>query len=489
MKINSAPKALIALLGLFSLSANAQLPNTVANPDTIITNITKGKLVISSLLNNDTALGSGALHLIAVGIPKFGKAEIKTVNGVKIVEYTPNTNFKGTDSFNYRINDRANGTGNSSISTVTISNPFISGRGNYGAIISGQGGSQDVSGYISMKVSPAGQFSCLFRFAGKSYRFKSSFDIAQNGRFTGEIARGDLPFVTLELDYALTGSVRQITGAAIVAAERIAITAPRVVWSNLTPASAFGSYTVLLPAPNTSSTTPQGHGFMTMSIGRTGSVSCLGRTGDGRNFSSSTFLGVTGTTAPVYGIVNTVASIYGTLSITGIAPRAANTPVAATGSLKWSSVKNAARRRFPKGFNLAVAARGGIYTKPFAGTISNPSQFPAVLKINSLVGHNSDFTVSGGDLSAARTESATIRSIPIAGTYEFAFDNARRFAAKLVVSPKDGTFSGSFYDVTKRARRNFKGIFLQTENKAFGIWESPTKTGKIELTPDAITAP
>lgn len=494
MKINSASKALIALMGLFSASANAQLPNTVANPDTIVTNITKGKLVISTLLNNDTDPDAGdTLYLINVGLPKFGKAEVKTVNGAKVVEYTPNNRFKGTDSFSYGISDRANGTGNSATSTVTISNPFISGRGNYGASISGPGGPQDVthdvSGYISMKVSPNGLFTCLFRFAGKSYRFKSSFEVGSNGAFVGVIDRTSigLPDITLELNYAMTGSTRQITGAAIVAAERIAFTAPHSNWLKSSPPSAFGNYTVLLPAPNTLATTPQGNGFATMVISRTGGVACIGRTGDGRGFSSSTFVGQTGTTAPVYGIVHSLGSIFGNFSFAGVAPRAANVIATATGNLRWFAAKNARRIFFPKGFNLTVAARASAYTKPFVGTIINPSTQPAALKIAPTSPYNSNLTVSAGDFSAARTERASLGNLPTAGTYEGSFDNLRRFAAKLVVSPKNGTFSGAFYDVTKKKRRSFKGIFLQSENKAFGVWKSPSRTGKVELTPDAIT--
>lgn len=492
MKIKAPYKALAIAFGLLtSVGVFAQGPvgnAPVANPDTIVTNVAKGKIVISTLTNNDTDADGDVLHILNVGTPEFGKAELKTVNGIKVVEYTPNNKFKGTDSFSYRINDLANGLGNSASSIVTIKNPFVLGRGDYGSLISGPGGSQDVSGYISVKVSPTGQFSCYFRFAGKAYRFKSAFEIAQNGRFMGEIARGNLPRVTLELNYAIDGDVRQITGAAVVAAERIAFTAPLVPWSKSSPPPSLGIYTVLLPAPNTVATTPQGHGFATMSIGRSGIASCIGRTGDGRGFSSSTFVGVSGTPAPVYGIVNTIGSIFGTLNITGVAPRVANAPITISGNLRWFAAKRPTGRQFPKGFDLTVAARGAAYTRPFVGTAANPSTVPSVLRIGKTADHNSNFTASAGDLSSARTERSTVRNIPTAGTYEFAFDNSRRFAAKLVVSAKSGTFSGSFYDVSKKQRRSFKGIFLQSENKAFGVWKSETKTGRIELTPDPVAA-
>ena len=481
MKTTSATAAFAAALALIAPDVFAQAPtSTVANPDTILTTITRGSITITTpnpltiphpILGNDTDTENDPLTILNVGTPLFGK----TSKSGNTVIYTPNHKFKGTDSFTYEICDRANGLGNKSSSTVTIRNPFLLGRGTYASSLSGMGGSHDVSGYFNAKVSPSGEFTSFFRFAGKGYRLRGRFDLS--GNYTGEIARGKLPPIQLSLLYAVSGNTRQISGTVTFAAETIQFVAPIVNWTRTTPAPAARKYTAVLPAPNTVSSTPQGHGFSAIAIGRTGTIAFYGRTGDNRGFSSSTFLGQNGTAIPVYGIINSVGSIYGTLNLAGIAPRAPITQITASGNLRWFSSKNVNRTHFPNGFDLTIPARASAYIEPLDGS--------AVLDIGTAIGHNSNFTASAGDLRTARAERSTIRKRPAAGAYEFTFDNARRLSAQLVVVSRTGGFSGSFYDTTSKRKRFFKGVFIQSENKAFGIWKSETKTGKIDLVPDS----
>jgi hypothetical protein len=196
MKTKSSFRAFCAMILALSPFANAQGPVTTANDDTVITSVTRGPILLNNLLANDTDPENDPLTITNVSNPQFGKVEIRRGATVTVV-YTPGRLFQGTDSFVYRINDRPNGLGTSSSATVVIRNPFLLGRGIYATRVSGEGGSHDVSGYLSASVTGGGDFTAVFRFAGAAYRFRGRFDL--NGNFSGEITRPGLPPLQLEL--------------------------------------------------------------------------------------------------------------------------------------------------------------------------------------------------------------------------------------------------------------------------------------------------
>ena len=472
MKFHPTITALTLASGLLVSAALAQGPTTTAVDDTVNTTITRGPLSINTLLVNDTDPENDALTIILpLGTPQFGKAVFR--DGA--VVYTPNRFFQGTDSFSYTINDRPNGLGSSSTATVFIRNPFLLGRGVYASSLSGTGGSHDVSGYFNAGVGPSGDFTATFRFAGSAFRFKGRFDAS--GNFSGEITRPGQPAIQLALLYAINGEARQISGTVTVGAETVQFLAPRLAWSNHNPAPTAGRYTIILPAPDALPGTPQGTGYCIATVTRSGVVSMYGRAGDDRAFSSSTFLGEDGATVPLYGSIRPGGSIFGDLFIDGSTNSRENEPLASVaGTLRWFTSRDAKRFRFPNGFDRSVEARGGLYIEPEPGT--------SVLEIQEPDGFNSSFTVSAGDLRAPRTERAAIGERPIAGHYDFAFDNTKRIGARMRVIARTGIFAGSFYDRATRRAHRISGVFLQNENTAYGIWNSKTKTGRVELTPD-----
>ena len=144
-------KTIATALGILGVSAQLQAQNVVANDDTIVTNVTRGSIPITTLLNNDTETNGAPLFILNVGTPQFGTAVLsRDRNNVTFVSYTPNRSFAGIDSFTYRISDSQNGLGSSSTATITLLNPFLSGRGIYATSLSGAGGSHDVSGFFNI---------------------------------------------------------------------------------------------------------------------------------------------------------------------------------------------------------------------------------------------------------------------------------------------------------------------------------------------------
>lgn len=474
MKTPVIVSALSAFLAILAPTANAQGPVTTANNDTVITALARGPIPITNLLANDTDPQNDPLTIVSVGTPQFGKVEIRRVPSFSII-YTPSSAFLGTDSFTYQINDRPNGTGNSSTATVTIRNPFLIGKGIYAAPISGAGGSHDVSGYLSMTVASTGDFSCFFRFAGAAYRFRGQFDL--NGNFSGEISRPGLPSLQLALLFPPDGKSRQLTGTLSFGAESVQFVAPLIAWSDSRPSLNFGRYTMVIPAPNTATTTPQGHGFATISISRKGAVTIQGRAGDNRPFSSATYVQPDGYTTSLYGILRNTGSIFGNIN-TGNS-RARVIASGFTASLRWFAVRDLKRRDFPRGFDLTVTPRGSLYSEPRPGD--------SIVRLPKVIGYNGDFTALSGGLPAPRTERVVIGNRPIAGPYLVEFDNSKRLAAKLVATAKSGLFTGTFYDATSRLTRRMTGVFIQGENKAFGIFKTPSRTGRVELQSNVVS--
>ena len=84
----------------------------VANNDTDETSLNTA--VIISVLSNDTDADGDTLSITSVNTPQNGTSSIQGSS----VNYTPNANFSGTDSFTYTVNDGNDG---SDTATVTIS--------------------------------------------------------------------------------------------------------------------------------------------------------------------------------------------------------------------------------------------------------------------------------------------------------------------------------------------------------------------------------
>jgi hypothetical protein len=239
------------------------------------------------------------------------------------------------------------------------------------------------------------------------------------------------------------------------------------------PVTKQGRYSVILPAPDAAPTTPQGTGFATVFVGAAGTVAIVGRTGDNRNFSSSTLLEPSGVRIPLYsGLYARKGSLTGYLEVEGSYPK-----VGVSGSLLWSKPKEKGVTYFPAELKLTVTPRGGSFVAPAAGS--------AILPVESFATFNSSFTASAGNIVNPRIERALLKARPLVGRYEVNFDNAKRMAASLRIDPRFGTFSGSFYDTaTKKVRRTF-GVFVQSENAAFGVWNTATRSGSVKLQPDS----
>ncbi len=464
---------LVALLTLgFGMHSSIAVEVTIqANDDIVIGKITRGPFTISNLCENDT-ISAGPIFLYGVSRPLYGYAEIRSGN---VVIYTPKPSFKGEDSFQYAISTAPNGVGATSVATVTVRNPYFLNRGTYTSAIDGIHQVHEESGYFVMTTDMQGQFTATLRFAGQAYPFKGVFD--SEGHYSANIARKPpLSNLTLDVQFPLEGPSAlqcQLTNGGTVTS----FTADLNMWSLANRPAVEGRYSITLPAPDNKALTPQGSGYATFAIGKTGTVSIVGRTGDNRSFTMASKL-LADNTIPFYiGLYHGGGSLFGPVTLTVVDPG----NVTAAGSLIWTKPKNLKDKLYPKGFILTLAPHGTNYIEP------KPSN--NVLSVGTTTTYNSHFTIAAGVPRLGKTERALLGNRPDNGRYALAFDNSKRLRAEFSISPLTGIFTGSFHNGTTHTISRMSGIFVQGENAAYGLWGSAAKTGSVLLQPDAIAVP
>lgn len=440
-----------------------------ANDDTITDVIVRAPFTINTLVDNDTSSG-GPIFLFATSKPQYGAVEIRPGN---VIIYSPSyVSFRGEDTFSYVISSQPNGAGAISQATVTILNPYYRFRGAYSAAIVGEHETHDESGYLALNVDPYGAFTARLHFAGLTHSFKGEFDA--NGHYTASIVRTPpLAGLKFDIQFPLDGS-SDIQCELTNGAQVTTFTAALSTWSKNNPPPLKGRYTFVLPAPNALASTPQGNGYGTISIGTDGTASISGHTGDNRGFTSSSKLSEDGIVPLYAGLYNKLGSIYGEVSLQSVAQ---NT-VALNADLKWSKPRTPKVKFFPRGFLLTIEGRGSNYIEP------EPNS--GILVTESSGDFNSTFTVSSGIFRVPKTERANLGSRPDSGTYGLFFDNKKRLHATMSITPRTGSFSGYFTDVKTHRKYRMGGVFVQGENAAYGLWSSPTRTGRVLLLPDPL---
>lgn len=483
MKIHAALFSLA--LSATSLAAVTNLPPT-AVADTVVTRVEKRPFTLTNLRANDTDPEGNPLTIIDVTQGAHG---IVTRTGNNVT-YDPRRTFNGTDNFTYTISD---GQGNTAVGNVSLRNPFLINKGDYAAPISGVTPTAANSGYLFVSTSFNGAFTAQIRFAGETFKFKGIF--ALDGTFTGDLVRrsgarfqftmqfpmaapGLLPISSgplgSEMLIGLAVGPQPITGSIGPVGQLTAFSAPRNLFSASNPAPRLGSYTVSLP-PNAGATLPQGNGFGILEIGRSGRASLVGKLGDDRSYSSGVFLNANGT-LPIYAALYRIpGSLFGSATFSTVG---AFTKL--EGPLTWFKPPTPGTVFFKNGFLTTIAMKGSSYVPPAV------SQKALVVPATS---PNATFKVSAGELrpGVVRTSRFTLGTRPAAGAYAATFQLPDALKTSLRINAGTGFFSGVFSDpASVGIRRTYSGALIQMDNAGVGVFAGKAKTGKIDLTPDAV---
>ena len=381
------------------------------------------------------------------------------------------------------------------ITSHWIVNPYLSGAGSYSGLVVAQSGttpSNATDGLFSATLTSTGTFTGSLFMDGGVHAISGLFD-ADGKSFFGAtrtatllIDRHTLNKTNLVLDLLydssnpqtpITGSVSEASPgnrASTLSASKALHSATLPVPPALLTSSTTGAYSLALQhraqSPSvTTSTYPQGDGYATATLSKTGGLTLSGVLADGTAFSASTFL-ISGEQAPVFAQLITpgAAATVKSGSIGGMwtfSDQPKDTDVTSTG-LVWyrptvTATTNLATKLYTQGWpsGITVNAIGARYVSTI--TPATALGLPA----KDLVNGNARLVLTDGKLTNPITYTkfnlvgSVVTKIPATDpTYN-------------VTITTTGTFSGTFtpsWANPSPALPGFKGVLLQKGGLAAG---------------------
>ncbi len=309
------------------------------------------------------------------------------------------------------------------------------------------------AGTLSITLDGAGRFTGKIFLGPTAYSIKGTFD--ENGDYTGTVGKTATP-LTLHFDLAaaaddpLTGTI----GATALAATHAA-------YGKSDTISELGKYTVLLAATDPAATIPQGTSYGTLTVGKAGASTLVGKLSDGTPFSTS---GTLLTNANRHQLIVTQPKLYrgkghllGTLTFQPIPGSDCD------GALHWLKPAQPKSAYYQAGFDTTLNLAGARYAKPLVHQ-------PAL--------SFSDGTLTLGD--ALIQEPITISSENVA-----TITSANTHKIKLKLSAKSGSFKGTFLHPTSNKTTKFSGVLFQnaTSPQAGGYLLGPIASENVAITP------
>jgi hypothetical protein len=338
---------------------------------------------------------------------------------------------------------------------VTIKEKVATNRseqGSYIGRISGAEGDISKSGILSMTQTSLGGFTGKLVMGGVKQNFKGQFDA--NGTATVALAAGHA--LSLQLDSfsaptSMTGTVSQGgSEVAEIVAERQSIGGPR-------NSPYAGKWTMLLTPPSgeeAAASALKGVGYAAVKVNTLGVAKLTGALPDGTRVSYGGPIWSTGAW-PIHfatkgrsGLVDGVPTFVAQTSDTHVLE----------GVVEWLRADRSAK--------LPLTVGGEPYAKP-AG------KRPVAAS-----GSASTTTISleGGGLT-----SPILQTVTASASGAFLLQNVGPQKLSVRVNSGNGTFSGSFLDLTAGEKRKFAGALLQTQSAGAGLFVVQDGSGLVVL--------
>lgn len=339
----------------------------------------------------------------------------------------------------------------------TNSNPgqFTPVKGTYAGLFSdpSNGVSQASAGAFTLTSTVKGRFSGQVRYGASRYSFSGAFD--NGGAASITITRRKLSplSITLQTDLSdtdhLTGTISDGTWLSQIDSDR-GIYDGR----SSQPLGEIGPYTWVLAGDPTSSTSPGGDSYGTVSVTKTGQVRFSGSLADSTGISQSATLSKAGRWpfyAPLYS--GSQGSLFGWIFLTNTGP------AGFTSAMTWSRPALPRTRYYPGGFTNQVQLGGSYYIRPGKGT-NFLNLDTAGLALN---GQNLSDTVS--NLFALSLNNRVTNLGPNRLSLSF--------------STSAGSFSGSIVNPDNRKSVSFHGMLLQNPGAASGYYLLSNMSGQV----------
>jgi len=331
------------------------------------------------------------------------------------------------------------------------------------------------TGLIILKFSDDGAFSGKAVVNGVRTRLSGGVDI-----FGGY---NSPPGSLLPISLSVSGTGSGTGGPALTGSvDGQSLSALPVAYGKGETVAEAGKYTIVLSQTNTSTAVPQGSGYATLTVGKTGEVMMAGKLADGTAFTSSGPLvggGPAGGNEFIVSVLTARTVLTGAISfLSAFNSYSINAPSQAGpltdllpilpngncgGTLSWT--KNPVRSiYYGGGFPASLQAAGALYAPP-AGT-----GFPASAD-------NGVFSATGGGV-------AGLQEMVTLSTTNKVTDNGPNFSAhlKVTVDAVKGSFTGSFLDSGSMETIPFGGVFIQPKDSqgspyAAGFFLGPVSDG------------
>lgn len=241
--------------------------------------VSTGAAVTVNVKSNDFDADGETLTVTIESDPEFGTVEVLAGGSIR---YTPDENYNGFDSFEYRVSDPRGGI---AVAKVTIQNtppqPVLV-EGKYLGLLK-EYETEDPRGTFTLKVEETGRFTGSLILRKKRASFRGTFE--DNGTAIVELKLPKREKAVLFLAFQ-GGSTATVVGA-VFSTEACTGAAGQNVLSN---SEKKQSYTVQIVSDDGNLTVPAGHGYGVVTIKPNGAVSMIGKLGDGSNLSLSTTL-------------------------------------------------------------------------------------------------------------------------------------------------------------------------------------------------------
>lgn len=349
------------------------------------------------------------------------------------------------------------------LTATFVPNPFIARRGSYRGIVTAEADpSVATSGLINVAISPIGSFTGRLTLAGANYTLSGRFDI--NGTATVSIPRRNLPALTisLQLDVAGSGGI----SASVSDGSFTATAQTSRVRRTAAVSEHAGRYTVSLPADSQASgntAVPQGTGYATLNVRRSGRIQMIATLADGRSFARAGEVSEQGTFAIYAPLYEGAGFIVGQLRFNETAVSDIE------GALIWSKPARSADQYYPAGFATTLPVLGSRYVAPKTGTPVVPGGPTA---------NNVALSLGEGNLAEPLVEPVTIGT----GSRTRVSTSVTK-GLTVTISPATGVFRGTFMHPVSGDARPIRGVIFQKQNAGYGYFLGIDRSGYSNLAP------
>jgi len=347
---------------------------------------------------------------------------------------------------------------NTAIQAYFVPNPYLRVKGSYNGLLHEPSQVRHgTSGDFKLSISTSGKYSASVRLAGR--RYSTSGKLNLEGMATNTILRTGTNSLRVQWSVDLHG-LDQVTGSVSDGQWLADLLGDRAIFNTYTnPAPLAARYTLVLPgSPGIDS--PEGDGWGTLSITKSGLGTLSGALAEGARLTRSVSISKNGAwplyTPLYYYSYSYRGSLLGWIQFDTNAPSDD-----LRGLVDWSKPALPTARFYPAGFTNQMTLTGSRYVAPATST-------------NRVLGLTNGIVVlSGGNLSQVWSNDVVFGATRVT--------NASPNKLSVSLSLSSGRFTGSLLDTGTLRTVSFSGALLQKSTNGSGCLLGTNQAGRVTI--------